>query len=556
MSDITSEIGGLFDKRGLNKARRAAEEIGKDWDSGQIEYMRRRCKNDLFFLCHGPLEYTKLHTKFHGDLTRWIQRTRNLQHKLLLLARGHYKTTVESIGDSIQMSLPNGDGIIQEHPYTLGTNVKILIAHEVRETAADILFEITAAFTRKPTFMALFEDCIPTKNVERINKWQLELPRTEHHKEATFNTIGAGGAAQGGHYNALKLDDLIGEKARDSLTVMKTTRTWFNNINSLLTEFEIDVWRLTGTRWAFSDVYSHAMEVYGIDKETSVLNCISQREIDAYGGGVLGIYARGAIENGQPVFPFDEVKKTGFSLKKLAILRKDRLVWAAQYANNPEESGLNEFSWDLKLYNTDPHGNIVVFDGESSWKRRPRELSVYVFTDPSMGETELADDTGIIVVGIDQKFNIFILETVKKRLIPPHFVDEIFRLNFKYHPEIIAIEEVNFSGIYKYWIEQKATELRVHPPIRSYKPGSKRSKLSRIRGLSHFFSAGQVFIHEGMHDFRDEYEQFPMGKSEHLLDALAQGPEFWKKGLSQAEVDSQANAVEEILDDRSEITGY
>jgi len=547
--DWTGEIGDLFTPSKLKKARHAAEERGKDWDQTTIDYLRRRCKEDLFFLCRGPLEYTKLSTKFHKDLTNWLQGTRDLQHRMLLLARGHYKTTVSTIGEGIQMALPNVSGVT-DHPYHLGPNVKVLISHEVRETAAQFLFEITAAFTRKPILMALFPQCIPSKNVERINKWQLELPRTEHHKEATFSTIGSGGAAQGGHYNWLKLDDLVGEKARDSETIMRTTLTWFDNINSLLTEFEIDGWDLTGTRWAYSDVYSHAMERYGINIESSVLNCVSPREIQSHGGGVLGVYARGAIENGIPVFPEQ------FSLGKLEILRKNRLVWAAQYANNPMESGLNEFSWPIKFYNTNPRRDLVVFEGESSFKRGLHELNIYVLTDPSMGESATADETGIIVVGIDQKFNIFILETIKKRLIPPAYVDEIFRLNTKYRPEVIAIEEVNFSGIYKYWIAEKAKELRTHPPIRSYKPGNKRTKLGRIRGLSHFFSAGQIYIHEGMHSFRDEYEQFPMGNSEHLLDALAQGPDFWNRGMSANEVETQNDAVEEILDERSALTGY
>ncbi len=546
--DLTGEIGDLFDSGKLKKARAAAEEKGKNWSQSDIDHLRRRCKNDLFFLCTGPLEYTKL-AQFHRDLTGWLQKTRHLQHRMELLSRGHYKSTIITIGEGIQMALPNVSGIT-DHPYHLGPNVKVLISHEVRETAAQFLFEITAAFTRKPILMALFPECIPNKNVERINKWQLELPRTEHHKEATFSTIGSGGAAQGGHYNWLKLDDLVGEKARDSETIMKTTLTWFDNINSLLTEFEIDGWDLIGTRWAYSDVYSHAMERYGIDIENSVLNCISPREIKSYANGILGIYARGAIENGLPVFPEQ------FSLPKLEILRKNRLVWAAQYANNPMESGLNEFSWPLKYYNTDARENLVIFDGESSFKRALSELNIYILTDPSMGESATADETGIVVVGVDDKFNIFILATIKKRLIPPAYVDLIFELNNQYRPKVITIEEVNFSGIYKYWINQKAEELKTYPPIRSYKPGNKRSKLGRIRGLSHFFSAGQVYVHEGMHDFRDEYEQFPMGKSEHLLDALAQGPDFWTSGLSREEVESQEEMIEEIMQERSVITGY
>ncbi len=337
---------------------------------------------------------------------------------------------------------------------------------------------------------------------------------------------------------------------------MRTTRSWFNNINSLLTKFEIDGWDLIGTRWAYSDVYSHAMETYGINLDVSKPTCISPRELNAHKDGILGVYARGAIENGVPVFPYNSINNAGFSLKKLEVIRKDRLVWAAQYANNPMESGLNEFPWPLKYYNTDVRENLIIFDGESSFKRTKNELNIYILTDPSMGETALADETGVVVVGIDKKFNIFILETIKKRLTPPKYVDEIFRLNLQYRPEVITIEEVSFSGIYKYWIAEKAKELRTQPPIRSYKPGNKRTKLGRIRGLSHFFSAGQVYVHEGMHAFRDEYEQFPMGKSEHLLDALAQGPDFWDAGIGTEEVKRQTELIEELMLERSPLTGY
>jgi hypothetical protein len=92
-------------------------------------------------------------------------------------------------------------------------------------------------------------------------------------------------------------------------------------------------------------------------------------------------------------------------------------------------------------------------------------------------------------------------------------------------------------------------------PIMPYKPGSKRSKEARIRGLAHFFSAGQIYMLEGMMDLREEYEQFPIGKSQHLLDALAQGPEFWSAASSN-EVERTGRVVEEILAERSIETGY
>ena len=508
--------------------------------------MRRKAKSDLFFLAH-LLGWTKLTPKFHGDYTRWLQKHRGDQYKLTLLPRGHYNSTVVTITDSIQMALPNVAGL-QEHPYNLGPLVKILIAHEVREKAADFLYDISLAFTRCEPLLALFPECIPTKKLHRMNKWELELPGN-YSREATFNTIGAGGAAQGGHYNWLKLDDLVGKAARDSAAVMKDTISWFNNILALTTD-AIDGFNLTGTRWGYGDVYSHAMEVYGIDLDGSVTNCLTDRDLEKFSGGLLKVYARSVIENGVPIYP--ELMTPA----KIKVLRADPQIWAAQFMNNPVEAELIEFTWPLKFYNVDFAQNIVIFTGDSSRRVYTRDLDVCVFCDPSMGESEHADETGIVVTGVDSRNNIYLLETIKKHLRPPALIEELFRLNTKYRPRLIAVEEVNFSAIYRYWLESKAKETATHLPIRRYKPGTKRSKDARIRGLGHFFASGQVFVHEGMHDFRDEYEQFPMGKSKHLLDALAQGPDFWSKGTDRETVERQQREIQLVAPERSILTGY
>jgi predicted phage terminase large subunit-like protein len=543
------EFGTLFDEKAITKARKEAEHKYRDISSIQLDSLRRKCKNDLFFLAQA-LGYTRLTPRLHGDYTSWLTKWRGYQYKLSLLPRGHYKSTCDTIVDSVQMVLPNVADV-KEHPYCLGPNATILLAHEVREKASGFLFEITAAFTRNPLILTLFDECIPLKNEQRINKWELELPRDDHHKEATFSTVGVGGAAQGGHYHWLKLDDLIGEEARDSDTVMGRILDWFDNILALAVNAE-DGFNLTGTRWAYSDVYSHAMQTYGISRDGSVLNCLPDQEVEKHAGGLLKVYARGVFENGVPIFP--EL----MTESRIKILRQNRLIWAAQYANNPMESGLNEFYWPLKFYNTalnDPQ-KIVVFTGDSSFSRYLRDLDVCIFVDPSMAESKTADEVGVIVTGVDHRGNIFLLETVKERIDPTKFMDQLYRLNYKYRPRVVAIEEVVFSAIFRHWIQDRERLTGVYLPIRAFKPGTKKSKVARIRGLTHYFSAGQIYIHENMISFRDEYEQFPMSKSEHLLDALAQGPEFWQKGNSVYEVDQIRKLEKQIIDNRDIATGY
>lgn len=550
-TDLEKDFDNLFDERQIAERRDAAEMRYGGMTTDQYNHFRRRAKNDLFFLCRGPLEYTLMSPRLHGSVANWIRETRGHQYRMLLLPRDHYKSTMFTVADAIQMALPNVGGVVEEHPYCLGPNIKLLIAHEIRESASRMLFGIAAAFTKKPLMMHLFPECIPTRKEQRMNKWELELPRDEHHNEPTYDTIGAGGAAQSRHYHWLKLDDLIGEEARDSETVMKRTLQWFDNVNSLLTRLKLDGWDLIGTRWAYSDIYSHAMSRYGIDEAKSVLNCIPSRDQEEFVGGLLAIYARGALENGEPIFPEE------FPLENLQVLMKNRLVWSAQYANNPLESGLNEFQWPLKYYNADQYGNIVVFTGESRKKLRVQDLDICVLCDPSMGESDSADPSGLVVTGTDPELNVYILETIKKRLLPPEFVDEIFRLHLKYRPRAIAIEEVAFSAIYKYWIAERSQHHGIHPNIRTYKPGSKKTKTARIRGLSNFFAAGQILMAEGMFQLRDEYERFPFGDDEHLLDALAQGPQFWAPGLQSQDVDHIEKGYREAFEDeRSILTGY
>lgn len=471
-----------------------------------------------------------------------------------LLPRGHYKSTALTIADGVRIALPNDAGL-QTHPHTLGPNVKILLGHEVRDSASRFLFEVTQAFVDNPIMMALFPECVPSTRKQRINRYELELPRDAYHKEPTFDTIGAGGAAQGRHYNWLKLDDIIGEDARDSDTVMGRVLDWFDNVNSLLTRLAIDGFDLIGTRWSYADVYQHAIEKYGLNKELSVLNAYDPEEVEKFQDGKLVAYVRGAIENSQPIFPEE------FSLEDLELIRRNRKVWAAQYANNPRDAEMTEFdpAW-LRYYNVSGD-KLVVFAGEEgSWSANKWQLDRTIFVDPSMGESKTSDESGIIVTGVDNKNNIFILESIRKRLRPPDLVDLLFELQFKWSPRAISIEEVAFSAIYKYWIDEKALKMRVTPNIVPYKPrkggNSKRSKSGRVRALTHYFAAGQVYVLRGMHEFLDEYEWFPMLPNYHLLDALAQGPELWNPGLSASDLEDFKRAEEKILASRSSTTGY
>lgn len=544
----------LRDEKRLKALRSRAEERYGGLTSDQVGFLRKRAKNDLFFLASGVLGYDLLSENLHGHYANWLQRNWGERYRMSLLPRDHYKSTEQTITDSVQMALPNDAGV-QFHPYVLGPNIKLLLSHENRESASRFLFEIAQAFMAKPLMLALFPECIPQPRIQRVNKFELDLPRDVHHKEPTFDTIGVGGAAQGRHYNWLKLDDIVGEEARDSETVMGRVLMWFDNINSLLTRLKIDGWDLTGTRWSANDVYAHAVRMYGVKKDRSVLRAYFQDDIDRMEDGQLVIYARGALEKGKPIFPEE------FTIEDLNRIRKNPTVWAAQYANNPRASDLVELqpNW-LKYYNVTPNGRITVFAGDQSWSLSYSDLDIVILIDPAMSETSGSDPSGVMVTGTDSKMNIYVLEAYKKRMKAPELMDELFRLYTRWNPRVVSIEAVNFSKIYEYWFRDRCNKLHIYPSIHPHKrPGGRgaKSKHGYIRALANYGAAGQIYILEGMHQLRDEWDWFPMGDGEHILDAFSQGPEVWTAAMQAASRDQeQAMKKLEELDDRDALTGY
>ena len=432
------DFDALADEKELSKRRAAAEDQFKDLSGDDLSFMRKWAKRDLFFLTNTILEYDLLSPKLHKHYCKWKEETRGKQYRMELMPRGHYKTTL-NIGEAIQIALPNDDKIVTEYPWTLGSNVKILLSHETEKGASRALYEIAEAFMSKPMMLAFFPECIPTRRRQRINTLELELPRDTHWKEPTFDVIGAGGAAQGRHYHRLKLDDLIGEKARESRTIMSGVLEWFDNVNSLLTRPKIDGWDLIGTRWAMFDVYSHAIEMYGVDKVMSVLNAVDQNK-EQFDEGILVTYIRSAIEDGKIIFPEE------FSMNQFRILMKNRKVWASQYVNNPLDSALTEFDakW-LKFYNVASNGDLIIFEGDVSRRVRPDQMDRVVLIDPSMGEDIESDETGIVVTGTDSHNNVYILETIRKHLKPHELIAKMFELNGRWYPRLFSVEEVNFS---------------------------------------------------------------------------------------------------------------
>lgn len=530
------EWNNLISEQSLTTAKKKVETKFREFTEEQRQFLRKRAKTDLFFLNQGILGHDRLSPRLHGHLCSWMERNKEWRFREILLPRGHFKSTVATIGDSIQIVLPDVTGS-EPHPRSMGTDCRLLICHETDGQASNFLFAITGHFMSNPLLMGLFPECVPSPRKHRINRHELELPRSQTWPEPTIDTMGVGGKSQGRHYNYIKFDDLIGDKARDSETVMMAAKEWFDNVQAFFSKFAVDHFDLIGTRWAFDDLYSHIHERY-------------EGELLKYIRGVEEPDESGVL---QPIFPEE------FTQKSLNILRKNRKVWTAQYANNPEE-GATEFDKGWKrFFHWTGYNTIAVFSGKSHTILNVRDLDICILVDPAM-----SGFGGIVVTGSDHLNRVFVLEAWEREWKPPQLCDFIFKLNSRWQPRLVAIEEVLFSGVFKHWFEREQLFRGQYfsiVPISPVVGGRALSKPMRVRGLMNYFSSASIFFAatargDDTEEIKKEFDTFGANRKIHMLDALAYGPDVWMPGLSRAKFAEYAKAEQDLLAGASVETGY
>jgi len=521
----------LLDENNINLARKQGEKKYDHMSSEDYHALRHLAKTNLFFLAKGILGYNQLSETLHYHYCKWIERTAWEQFRIQLMPRSHFKTTC-NLSESIQTALPACGLPELPYPSDLGTNVRILLGHEAHAGAVRFLYEVTQHFTDNPVLMGLFPECIPSPRVQRMNNFELELPRSGHWAEPTFDTIGCGGRSQGRHYNKIKLDDIFGDKARDSKAERDSTIQWFDNIQSFLVWLSKDHIDLIGTRYSLDDVYAHAMRVYG-PKMIKYIRRIE--EVNPKTGQL------------EPIFP------EKFTPESLAILRKNSKVWAAQYVNDPH-AGMAEFDPKWKRYfNFLGKDRVCAFTADTKLPTTYfiRDLDRVILIDPSVTGTP-----GICVTATDERQRVFVLDAIKKFMRPPEFIELLFQLVQKWNPRTVSIENVIFSAVYEPWIKREMQMRNIRFNIYPYIPPKNKIKFERVKGLSQYFAAGQIFFHEGLVDLDWEYDNFGATDDYHLLDALAQGMEVWRAGGQTKWFEHVHKLEEQMMNDRDFVTGY
>lgn len=172
--------------------------------------------------------------------------------------------------------------------------------------------------------------------------------------------------------------------------------------------------------------------------------------------------------------------------------------------------------------------NIIVPDEEKKlrkeWLRYTTELPTlstrFGFIDPAIGQHKHSDFTGIAIIYADIHGTWTLRLGARYRLTPTQIVNKAFDLCEEFKLDALGVESVAYQEALLYLMAEEMQKRQKVIPVKGI-TRSRVSKHSRILGLVPRFEWARIFLFPGMTDFEDEYDSFPRGQNDDILDALA-----------------------------------
>jgi hypothetical protein len=247
-------------------------------------------------------------------------------HAAAFIPRGFWKSTIFTHGGCSWDLVRNPEE-------------RILIANAIDGKASEFLHQVERNFDSNEVMNFFYPEFTDKKNATINDKYMVLPNRKRNYVEPSIRSIGMTGAAEGGHYTKIAIDDLIGldglTQERGASVVMDTSKRWMNTNLKALRVNEASTIGLAATRYAVDDCY-----------ESIYVSCKSvtgwqEGDLQASPGGKWNVYYRLVEENGEYLRP-DVMNAESFG----QLLKDD--YWAAmtQYMNAPLKAGLTEFSSD------------------------------------------------------------------------------------------------------------------------------------------------------------------------------------------------------------------
>ena len=377
-------------------------------------------------------------------------------------------------------------------------NIRIMIGSKTQTQAEAFLKEIRTHFEQNEDLTRIFGDWKAGKgNVWNDREFTVNR-RTIIKKEATVTALGASGAVISKHFDIIVGDDLVGLENARTERQRKNLNEWF--YSSLLPTLEPDgEIHILGTRYNPLDLYEDL-----IKSGNYTVNI--QRAIQLLEGKEVSLWA------------------DKFSIERLKELRAEsgKIIFNMQYQNDTElakgrifKAQYFRYYEEYKLDYDFQTAKIRIKDAEGldKWIK----VRVYMGADLAISENENSNNDFFVlmVIGVDEAKNVYILDYVKERLTFNAQLTTTISYGRDKYPmvERVGVE----TNQYQKALAQELRRLSLLPVVNI---NTTKDKVTRAMRRSANFENGKVYFREGMDDLEECLLLFPEVDHDDLFDAL------------------------------------
>lgn len=456
-------------------ARDSAKEI-----ASQSAAIRKLLLTDLYALIWYGLGRQDIEHEWLFDRCQEVQASPN--GHLDLWAREHYKSTIITLGATVR-------DILNDPNITVG-----FFSH-TRPIAKGFLRQIKREFEANERLKGFFPDILWDKPDKEAPTWSedsgIVVKRKSNPKESTLEAWGlVDGQPTSKHFKLMVYDDVV---TQDSVTtpemIDKVTRAWelSRNLSS-----EGGKTRYIGTRYHFNDTY---------------------REIMNRGAAKPRLYpaTRDGTVAGDPVL---------LTRERLAEKRREQgpFTFGCQMLQDPKADAAQGFDTEwLNYYDKREDG---------------AGMNKYILVDAASAKKQHSDYTAMVVIGLAEDQNYYILDMVRDRLKLTERADALFSLHRTWKPKGVGYERYGMMADIEHIQDRQNRENYRFPIIEL---GGLMPKSDRIKRLIPLFEQGRIWLpntiykkdYEGQRRelvstfVEDEYKAFPVGLHDDTLDAMA-----------------------------------
>lgn len=432
---------------------------------------------------------------FHKEMCGFVQKPslHTKDQKLMLLPRGHLKSTLVTVGYSLLRIAKD-------------QNVRILIANATYDMACSFLSQIKKHMQYNESFQSFYGNL--AQNADRWSENMITVPKKYNwqKKEATVTAYGIGGNLVSQHYDLIIADDLVNRDFISSTEMIQKTILFYKDALDLLEPNGQFI--ILGTRWHDADLYGWLMDKTNTEQTYKDFDVMIKK---AYEGNLE------TGENLSMLFPQKYNQDTLKALKRA----KGPVEFSSQYMNDPlpQEDAKFKVEWFKTIQDDD---------------LKHRDLNFFTMVDPAIGQRKDSDKTAIVTIAVDQYNNWSVVNIIWDRMLPNIIIQNIFD-NFEYYsPRKIGIELTAYQKSLQYALIDEMRRRNVFLPLVELK--AEKSKEERIEGLIPRYANGTIFHLEQLpfrSDFEDQLMRFPVGKHDDIIDALAYGLQIARQARKQ-----------------------